>query len=713
MYRYRKPRKKKILILNIIAILLLLSTLFVIFTFCRTGEDEAPIEEAQEAIPTPAPTPEATPAPTTDVVAVEPRPGHMLTHPDGTPLTRAEILEVTEFTAPNGSLIFGDTGRLSGNWISGFDSSPKSEHVREWMHGGRSTMTITKNGHFVKNPMVVRSWTSIDNPDGTRTFTFHIYDDNLWSDGHPITAIDYVFNIFLTSSPQFGEIGGFDVSGEALYGFREFLDGVELEGERVPILGVTGVLFWGIGFEGTDTFWVTVAADRIPFVFDFHLRNWEPRPFHVWSRGGTQFQLESTVEGARVTEGFTAEWLDELVNSPGGERFNPSAVAGAYLLESWDESAGSVILVRNPYFTATWDGFSPSIERLVMTHVDSAAQIHALGTGQIHIVTGLRAGAHIQAGWDLVHGLGEHSAISYPRNGYGFVSWHGDHGPTQFSHVRRAIAWLLDREEFTRLFTGGWGFVQQGPYALGGWEFSMRGETLYADQKFTRYKLSLADALRELVENGWVLNDRGEPFQDGVDEVRYKEVDGELMRLTIRWASNDHPMTPIMRGMLVPNAAAVGMEIVEYMYTPPNVNLHANARVPGSPYAPGGEMFRHYHMFTLAAGVATPDTPWTAWTTNPHYARHGFNTTWHGDRTLAEIAYQMRDVNPNEPDWEERFLDLWVEFQVRFNYVLPMLPLYTEEYHDFHATWLGNWHTNAIWDRRHAALRAVVERNLF
>ena len=39
-----------------------------------------------------------------------------------------------------------------------------------------------------------------------------------------------------------------------------------------------------------------------------------------------------------------------------------------------------------------------------------------------------------------------------------------------------------------------------------------------------------------LIEDGWTLNEDGEPFDPEVDTVRYKDVDGELMSLTIRFA---------------------------------------------------------------------------------------------------------------------------------------------------------------------------------
>ena len=85
-----------------------------------------------------------------------------------------------------------------------------------------------------------------------------------------------------------------------------------------------------------------------------------------------------------------------------------------------------------------------------------------LATGSVDLLTGISNGAEIQAGLDLVE-QGGFSYSSYPRAGYGKLQFVCDHGPTQFPEVRQAIAYLLDRNDFAKSFTGGFGSVVHGP----------------------------------------------------------------------------------------------------------------------------------------------------------------------------------------------------------------------------------------------------------
>jgi peptide/nickel transport system substrate-binding protein len=435
---------------------LLLGIAIFAFAACNRGEDPvAPPQDGPVPIPTVTPTPPPA-APDlgtggTDILVANPTPGRLLAHEDGTLFTRAEILAVTDMSAPAGELVIGNTTPLTGNWIGGFDSTATPVWLREIIHGGRGTMVPDFDGNWIPNPMVLREPTRItDNPDGSRTYTFFIYDDNQWSDGTHITAADFVFGILVYSSPQFRAIGGSVVTGSNLVGYQEFLNGpiiseeVDAEGNVTITRGDPTPYFAGVRLHGTDSFSVTVPHYRLPFVWEFLYQSWVPTPLHDWSNNGAAFTLEDTPQGARLSAGFTEEFLQARVNAPGGIRFNPTVVAGAYFLDSWDEGSGIAVLRRNPNFTAHWDGFHPQIYRLAfLGGIASAVQMDMLRMGEIDMIHALRAGNYINVGHDIVRELGQHSFISYARSGFGHLGWHCDHGVGQFTEVRRAVAWLL------------------------------------------------------------------------------------------------------------------------------------------------------------------------------------------------------------------------------------------------------------------------------
>ena len=760
--------------------LLMCALLVALFAACGgNGGNQAPAQEDPPTVPVAEVTPPTPDDPTDDWVPptleipTEPEeliPGtivaNLVTEPtagrlmgrDGVPYTRAQLIEVmSRQPAPAGELVIADVTQINGNFLTGFSTEATGTWVNELLWGGRATMAADFTGQFHPNPMVVRQPTEItNNPDGSRTYTFFIYTDNVWSDGTPITAIDYVFNIMLRSSPAFREIGATTNMGLRLVGFAEFLNGRTHESEGGdpidengnPITGLTqnddGELvdadgnvvtgtpspyFRGLRLHGPDSFSVTVHAEYIPFVWDFLYQNWAPNPFHYFNQGGNMV-ITDTPNGVRI-DGLTAEWMGERVNAPDGIRFQPTVVCGPYMIREWDAGTSQIVLDRNPLFQGTWDGFMPQIQTVAIVLRPTITIMDSLRIGEIDMVHAQRGGVQINEGWAIVADLGLHRGFDFPRHGYGYMAWHGDHGPGQFAHVRRAMAWMIDRYDFARQFTLGFGTVQHGPYALRGWEFQTVGHELYAHPDFTHYGFNPANALAELEAGGWVLNSEGEPFNPDVDQWRYKDVTGlytwrgdsvqddamtfrvgdrYLMRLEMIWAANDNNVSNIMRVVLPPVAESVGMHIIEELYPAGTSNIPAWQRAPGSAYAEGGDRFRAHHIYTLAVGLASPSQLWESWSLDPAFMRPGFNTTFHGCWELHELAQQMRPIDASLPGWEEKYLDLWIQFQLRYNYWMPLLPLYADDDHDFVPLWLGNWDSHGLWGFATAVQRAYDGR---
>jgi peptide/nickel transport system substrate-binding protein len=728
--------------------LLTFALLIILVTACggngETAETGNVVAQETPAVEwTPPPVVEATPEPAaappgvTRLDLVETRtPGRPLGR-GGVPLTRAEIRAIAAADpAPAGSVVMGDSTRIAGNFVSGFSSEATGQWVLELLHGSwgsSGTMVMDYTGQWIPNPLVLREpVASVDNPDGTRTYTFNIYTDNVWSDGTPITARDFVFSILLNSSPAARSINMTVLTGLWIEGYFEFLEGTNEDG--VPIdangnlilgdedaEGVPTNVFRGVRLYGDDSFSVTIRASGLPFIWDHMYQSWAPAPFHYYNRG-FNMAITDTPNGVRI-DNMTPEWAQERINAPGAIRFNPTVTAGAYRIQTFDEGTGNVVLERNPLFGGTFDGFMPQIQTIAMTNQPAATIMDALRIGQIDMIHAQRDGQRINEGWAIVNDLGLHRGFDFPRHGYGYLAWHSDHGPSQFAEVRRAIAWLLDRDDFARTFTQGFGTVQHGPYALRGWEFTQVGQDLYSHPDFTHYAFNPTNAIAELEAGGWVLNADGEPFRPGVDQWRYKDVTGlynwlgepsqeggGLMRLEMIWAANDNRVSDIMRVVLPPEAAAVGMNIIEELYPSGTSNIPAWGREPGTVYAPGGERFRAHHIYTLAVGLATPPQLWNQWSNYEIHARPGFNTTWHGDPVLHDLAWAMREIDPRQDGWEELYLGMWLEWQLRYNYVMPLLPLYADDDHDFVPLWLGNWDSHAVWDFRHAVQRAYDGR---
>ena len=98
--------------------------------------------------------------------------------------------------------------------------------------------------------------TETENEDGTKTYTVTINDGLVWSDGTPITAKDYVFQLLLESSPEMNGVDGYpSQAGYSLVGYQEFFNG-ETE------------YFAGVHLVDEMTYSVTVRAEELPYHYD-------------------------------------------------------------------------------------------------------------------------------------------------------------------------------------------------------------------------------------------------------------------------------------------------------------------------------------------------------------------------------------------------------------------------------------------------------------
>ena len=85
---------------------------------------------------------------------------------------------------------------------------------------------------------------------------------------------------------------------------------------------------------------------------------------------------------------------------------------------------------------------------------------------------------------------------------------------------------------------------------------------------------------------------------------------------------------------------------------------------------------------------------------NPEFAFAIGNPQNHNriaDKELAKLAKNMNLVDPSE---EDEYLNRFVAFQQRWNELLPDLPLYSNQYHDFFNNKLKGYEgiKDAIWD---------------
>lgn len=579
-------------------------------------------------------------------------------------------------TEPTGQMVIGSITQVINEFYdTGFSSSETNYNMYDLIHGGYDTVVFSKEGEFQYNDTVVASHEETENEDGTKTYTVTINDGLVWSDGTPITAKDYVFAVLLENSDEMAGVDGYPCNtGYSYVGYDEWLDG-------------SADAFAGVHLVDDMTYSLTVKAEELPYHYDITYALVRPRPLHVIA---PECDVEDTENGATITGDFTTELLQETINNvETGYRYNPKVTCGPYLFDNFDEASQQATLKANPEFVGDYRGVKPSIETLVIKTVSSDTMMNELESGSVDLLYGCSGGDTINAGLDLVE-EGKAADTTYMRNGYGKIQFDCSVFPTDSQNVRQAIAYCLDRNEFARQYTGGYGSVVHSFYGLAQWEYQDSAE--WINENLNTYEMNV-DAAKELLEaDGWNLNADGTPYSG--TGTRYKDVDGELKPLVITWCNSEgNPVSELLATMLPETMAEAGMELqatTTDFATLQNGILHA-----------GDTM---YNMYNLATGFATANSPWYYFSSDEAWMGN-YNTNWIADEELNDAVMPLKSI-PYEDS--EAWLEAWQNFIKVWNEKLPDVPLYSDEYYDFHSTRVQGWENTATWGWQNAVLDAWV-----
>ncbi|MFI3258084.1 MAG: ABC transporter substrate-binding protein [Spirochaetales bacterium] len=575
-------------------------------------------------------------------------------------------------------IIIGAVSDLNGDMMSGWTNLSPNKQVKTLLHEyGATTVVFTKEGTFEENPSVLDgNIQTTMNADGTKTFVITIKDDLVYNDGSAITAKDYVFGILLGSSPEFGGLDADNFGGEQYVGFDAFNAGETKT-------------FSGIRLLSDTQFSITVKAEELPYYYDITFVAAGPSPMAVIAPG---VELTDNGNGATLSDAFTVELLEKTINDTAtGYRYAPKVTSGPYQFVSFDPTSLQAVLEINPNYCGTYDGVQPSIQRLIFKSVIDATMMDEIASGSVDLIAGVSGGDRINAGLDLADD-GVVGYTYYPRAGYGKIVFSCNFGPTQFATVRQAIAYCLDRDEFAKEYTGGFGQVTDGYYGLSQWEYQTQADEVAV--RLEHYTRNLDKAEEILINDGWTLNAQGGTFVKGTDAVRYKRVNGELMGLEIEWANTpNNPVSDLISRMLPSAMASVGMKL--------NPTTLEFGPLIEALQQTGG--LQNYHMYNLATGFATTSAVWYYY--NKDLATYGgaYNQAYIADDELHNIAQSMKATpSGDDASWAAKWLDL----QERWNYLVPELPLYSDEYYEFFNPSLQNYTPDALWATDYAIIYA-------
>ncbi len=620
------------------------------------------------------------------------------TNPSTAPNTEnsAEPSEAPVEITWNNEIIIGDTTEPTGDIKAFWANNGADAAVNSFT--GLSTVDLTNDtAEYVIDATVVKSYDIVENADGSRTVTFELNPELKWSNGDPLTAKDFVRRLLLFSTPAIMENGAYGDEGYYNTGYAEFA-----EGETA--------VFSGVRLLSDTSFAATIEGEWFPDFFE--MRYYAFSPEHAgWLP--SNYDIADDGEGAYFTKDGEPVILDsdELTNigdTINNWRYNMDTFSGPYMRTAYDTSSMAYTLEINPYYLGNYEGVKPQIAKIIYKGVKQATMMDELRTGSVTFIRQTADAEETNTGLSM-YDEGIVNYTTYDRNGYGAMYFKCSCGPMQFIEARHAVAYLLDRNDFCRAFTGGFGMVVNGPYGSGMWMTQQGAEEL--DARLNGYNYSVDSAIAELVAGGWTLNAEGGEYTTG---LRYKEVTAEqagigedqypgcvtlsdgriLMPLHINWASSENNSVSDLLVTKLANGAGTaeaGMEIEQTVMTFNEMYYeHYNNKSE-----------TYYCAFNLATNFAAAYDQRTSTESG-----HPYNTSNIENEKLHQLAVDMLLVEPGDND---TFLELWIDFQEEWNDYLPALPLYSNTYYDFFTPHLQNYQVNSAYIGISALLYANIE----
>lgn len=562
--------------------------------------------------------------------------------------------------APEGTIVVG-TPKLNGDFISGFGNSSYDLAVRRLIGEGLETYAINPNGEFVLNKTIVKDLATSVDDEGNKTYTFELQKGLKWSDGTDVTAKDYLFGILFGASPEWATAGASSSAGENLVGYTEYKAGETKE-------------FKGIELVDDRTFSLTIAAENLPYFYEVAWVAYGATPMHVWGK-----DLTLSEDGKTLTGDLTA--AAEFVATT--ERFKPTVTGGMYKFDTYEND--TVSLSFNENYPGDYRGEKPKVANVVVRYINQTLDVDLVISGDVDLVAGVVQGAKIEK----AKASDQADVISYKRNGYGLIAMANDFGPTKDKNVRKALAFLIDRNEFLQNILGGYGALVNGDYGLAQWMYIAKKAEI--EETLTNYVLNVDKANELLDQTEWKFEKDGTtPFDAAKATKGYYRHNADGVQLVINhFGTVDNEITDLIgaKWPLAMDKAGVGFYLEYGDFDALLDNYYYG-------YELGDD--RKFNTFNLATGFADAY--------DPYYDMHSdWYGTWQNalgvkDPEFDKLIEKMRNLDPEQRD---EYIAAWFEYQVYWNDQLPQLPIYSNEYFDIFNKRVKNLNTTPFysWER--------------
>ena len=657
-------------------------------------------------------------------------------------------LEGFENQTADDTLVVG-TSEMSGDFYGTWSNNSYDVKVRRYIgtEGNNAYLTMVQDegGQWQTNMTVLeKEPETVKNADGSETTTFTIKKDLKWSDGEPITADNYLFDMLFHTYHSYQLVtGAFSIGSDSVKGYEAYKAGDK-------------DTFDGLEKVDDYTFKVTTDASYLPYYESAFLKQVAPFPIHavtdnlaiapegnkIVAKDGyepTEEEKKKYTENidaqiAKSNEDFndqtpapaddasedekkaydeakkahdediaklekrkegdmdpTNMLIEEAMQKEFNEyRINPTVSCGPYKFDSFENNMARLSLNEN--YAGNFKGEKATIPHVIVQYVNSKIAIDLLENGDIDLWESEAEGALI----DQMRAAADDGKIggynTFERNGYGNVVFLTDRGATKYKEVRQAIAHLMDRNSYVQSFAGGYGVVTNGMYGTSQWMYKERGADLEASDDFNKYTLNL-DKANELLDatpykfekdgkTAWDKAKADEEYSKNPDGFDYYRYDENGNKLQVnQYGSDESPITTLISNQVPVNAKQVGMEY--------NVTAGSFATLLDYYYHPKDDA--EYTVFNMGLSFGTPFDPWYQYN-----SKGSDNMTRTNDPVADELTVKLRQTDPDD---KEGYLDNWEAFEKWYNDYLPEIPLYSNQYHSGYTARVKGFDINTpVWE---------------
>ena len=626
------------------------------------------------------------------------------------PSLAEETPKIAVPTYPLDSLTVGNTTQLDGRFFTEMWGNATSDYdVRQLLHGANLAEWDSVESMFVLNPQVVTGSVVTEDQLGNKTYHLTLSHALYYSDGSRITAADYAFTLLLTVNPVIAQLGGTPMHRDHILGCSAYASGASSTLSGVRMLNDFAL----------D---ITLDAAYLPFFYELGLLEIIPSPIHVIAPGvkvqddGKGVYLtnvdENVTEPLFTVENLARTLLDDPDTGNYGYISHPTVVSGPYTLSSFDGITAEFDL--NPFYKGNRNGVVPTIAHITYTLADNATMMEDLAAGKFGLLNKVTREDAVTAGLALL-GTGAWNVSNYLRTGLSFLSFSCERPITSSQAVRQALAYCMDKESLMQAYVGENGMTVDGWYGMGQWMVQVvngaigypvidpgEGSSAALQSKYEAmiaewstlnlddilsYTLDVDRAKSLLNSDGWTLNREGQAFRMGVDDIRYKEVDGQLMPLVLTLAYPEgNIIVDFIETYLVPGAAEAGIQLTLQ---------------PLSMSALLDQFYRRKErtvdLIYLATNFEVLYDPAVHFSLDEE-GEPIWNYTGLQDKMLYEIANEMRHTEPTD---YLSYIKRWLAFQERFAELEPAIPIYSNIYFDFYTSALQNYSisSNVSWSK--------------